>query len=312
MKFIKEILFISILLFSLASSNANEKKDISENEMRVVGFLPTYRAGAIDLINYTALTDLIFFSITPNSNGTFKFPKANIKQLIKLQKHTSANNVNLHICIGGWGRSEGFKNISQNIKAKAVFIKGLISFMKKYKLQGADIDWEYPSTVEEKSGYHDLLVDLKKAFKQYKFKLSTSVPSTTNTLKKETLAHLDYIYVMAYDMGFPHSSLEKTKNSMNFWKKNVNKDKLIMGVPFYERFKDGKAQVYSYFQNNRWNELEKHNEGKVKYLFNTRKTISKKIEYLLKEKFRGIMIWELGQDSFKEDSLLNLIKEKLN
>ena len=41
---------------------------------QVIGYLPHYRAGVIDALPYERLTDLIFFSVEPRSDGSIGSP----------------------------------------------------------------------------------------------------------------------------------------------------------------------------------------------------------------------------------------------
>lgn len=53
---------------------------------------------------------------------------------------------------------------------RATFIQSLMSFMKNYGFDGADLDWEYPAAddrggrPEDKENYVSLVKDMKAAF----------------------------------------------------------------------------------------------------------------------------------------------------
>ena len=113
---------------------------------------------------------------------------------------------------------------------------------------------------------------------------------------------------MTYDKGTPHSSFDEMVKDMKHWEEIVPKNKLVAGLPFYGRNKSGKAlsfrNISSRFKPNPDSDLA----GGFHY--NSPKTILKKVEYIYSQKYAGVMIWELGQDS-EDYTLLKSIQNAI-
>ena len=122
---------------------------------------------------------------------------------------------------------------------------------------------------------------------------------------------------MVYDYTGPwnpspgqHSSYNHAKQGINFWKNTVgiNPSKLTLGVPFYgydfQNSTTVKSFTYGSMVDSDVSNSEKDNVGNKYY--NGRPTIANKVK-LASQNLSGIMIWELGQDSFSEYSLLETI-----
>ena len=71
---------------------------------KVIGYLPHYRAGAIDALPYELLTDVVYFSLAPGANGSIDSSKAKPEILKKLTTLTKPKGVKVHVCVGGWGK----------------------------------------------------------------------------------------------------------------------------------------------------------------------------------------------------------------
>ncbi|EFY89526.1 hypothetical protein J3459_014085 [Metarhizium acridum] len=108
----------------------------------LVGYYPTWKHGNIstmDLSNYTHIN--IAFAI-PNEQGALKFEGDAFmdKVVPKLQGGGSK----VLVSVGGWSGSANFSTIVKDTALSGTLTKNIIDMMKKYKLDGIDIDWEFP------------------------------------------------------------------------------------------------------------------------------------------------------------------------
>jgi len=55
--------------------------------------------------------------------------------------------------------------------------------MKEHRFDGLDVDWEYPRNETDKQGFTNLMNELKMAFEQDGFLLSTAIPTGYYTLQ---------------------------------------------------------------------------------------------------------------------------------
>jgi GH18 family chitinase len=293
------LLFLFLSLALLAKGESDQ----------VIGYLPHYRSSAIVTLPYPLLTDLIFFSVEPRTDGSIDSSDAKPATLRKLKTLAKPEGVKVHLCVGGWGKSKGFSKMAADPVTRLSFVGNLTAFLKKHELDGADVDWEHPRSKAEIENYQKLLVELKKAFAPHGFKLSIAVAGWGTYLKPETIPFVDRILVMAYDQGTPHASFSGAESDMEHWvKRGVPKSKLILGLPFFGRNAKKKSMTYDEIVRRFKPSPDSDQAGG--YHFNGPATIRKKTDYARKEGFGGVMIWELGQDAKGKNSLLHAIGKK--
>ena len=327
----KKIVLI-ILIFSISSiSCTKDQEEIFDNpkntSAKVIGYLPWYRFSQNDQIEYCKLTHLNIAFANPETDGTIMLPDNSSG--ITLQNITSTaksknNEIKIYISLAGGGISsaalERWKNFLANPQDRSVLVNKIISFVIDNNLDGVDVDLEWEAVTQ---GYSDFVIELKSALTSKGKGMTAALPGTTkfDNITEEALQTFDFINIMAYDFTGPwnpskpgqHSSYQNAESSVNFWKNSIgiSGDKLTLGVPFYGYDFSNSANVTSFTfgemvsTNNSYSEID--NVG-MKY-YNGRPTIKSKVK-LASEQVSGIMIWELGQDSFSEYSLLKTIHKE--
>ena len=79
------------------------------------------------------------------------------------------------LSVGGWG-ADGFSQAARTQEGREKFAASALEIVKKYGLDGVDIDWEYPGTSlagiasdkSDKENYTLLLAELRKTLDAYK------------------------------------------------------------------------------------------------------------------------------------------------
>ncbi|HEX5236250.1 MAG TPA: glycoside hydrolase family 18 protein [Silvibacterium sp.] len=171
--------------------------------------------------------------------------------------------------VGGWLWSRNFSDAVLTKQSRQIFIDSVIAFIERYKLDGLDIDWEYPGQVgagnhfrpEDKQNYTAVLKELRQRFdregKKLHRRLYLSIATGTNA---DFLAHtemgkaqkyVDTVNLMAYDFYEPGSEPTTGANAPLFTNprdpKHESADqavlayeaagvpaaKIVLGVPFY-------------------------------------------------------------------------------
>jgi len=81
------------------------------------------------------------------------------------------------IAIGGWDDSlDGkYSILVSDSKNIAAFVQSVMGFLWQYKFDGLDLDWEYPTTPEDKIGFANLITALREAFQPMGYLLSAAV-----------------------------------------------------------------------------------------------------------------------------------------
>lgn len=194
----------------------------------------------------------------------------NQKNLNHVDKIRAFNpNVSILISIGGWGAG-GFSEAASNHINRRLFAKSAIEFMHTHKLDGIDLDWEYPchsvagidSSPDDKENFTLLLEEFRKQLdieerkynKHFLLTIAAGADKyyTDATEMNKVHHYLDYVQLMTYDLrgGFQiltghHTNLYNstgdifrisTDSSVKlFIKSGVPIEKLVIGSAFYSR-----------------------------------------------------------------------------
>ena len=195
--------------------------------------------------------------------------RGNFNQLIKLRNANPA--LKTLISIGGWTWSANFSAAAASDASRQAFASSCVDFMKQYKFDGIDIDWEYPvsgglqsGAPEDKQNFTLLLKELrvqmnaKEATDNRDYFLTIAAPagpSVISNLEVKAVGDtLDWINLMTYDYhggwdpmtghnapmvqgardpGPKGFAIKDTVNS--YLTAGVPASKLVLGVPFYGR-----------------------------------------------------------------------------
>ena len=320
----KRLLYLCIVILVSCSKDDSFEEEIMtvDKSARVVGYLPSYRFDSNEKIDYCKLTHLNLAFANPGSNGKLII---NDFSGVVVRARNENSNIKIYISIGGGYLTDEQASIwSNSIDIKdnrPIIINEIVSFVVDNSLDGVDVDleWQYVT-----SGYSNFVIELKSALSAKGKGMTAALPGTTkfDNITQEALQTFDFINIMAYDFTGPwnptasgqHSSYNNAVESINFWKNTgVSQSKLTLGVPFYGYDFSNSSNVTSFTfgqmisTNNSYSEID--NVG-MKY-YNGRPTIKSKVK-LASEQVSGIMIWELGQDSFSDYSLLKTIHKEYN
>ncbi|MCF2486685.1 glycoside hydrolase family 18 protein [Dyadobacter sp. CY347] len=173
------------------------------------------------------------------------------------------------ISLGGWTWSENFSDAVLTEASRKIFAASSVDIIRKYDLDGVDIDWEYPGMPgedgnvyrpEDKQNFTLMFEAIRKELDVFekesgkKKLLTTAVPGFTPFLKVvemgKAAAFLDYVNLMTYDLfqgdtvvhhaALYPSDIYKASHSVDntvkaFSADGVPMNKLVVGLPFYGR-----------------------------------------------------------------------------
>jgi chitinase len=200
--------------------------------------------------------------LTNEKTDTINFQKLNALKKINPQ-------LQILISIGGWSWSENFSDAVLTDASRKKFAASAVDIIRKYKLDGVDIDWEYPGMPgeegniyrpEDKQNFTLMFQALRKELdlleKQAGKKklLTTAVAGFARFLEHTEMdkasQYLDYVNLMTYDLfsgdtAVHHAGLyasplyTSTKYADHavkaFMAAGVPASKLVLGIPFYGR-----------------------------------------------------------------------------
>jgi GH18 family chitinase len=271
----------------------------------VIGYLPEYRP--LNPAWGSCLTDLIYFSIQPLPDGSLDTGALSSETLQMLRDMRTTYGTRIHISVGGWERSDNFAPMATRPKSRKNFVKNLFSFCLENDLDGVDFDWEFPANEGEMQAYTALLTEVKEAFGPRSLTVSVALaPSDSIDLKP--YAAVDRIHIMSYDRGRRHSTLEQARQDVeSFLSAGALQEKLVLGVPFYGRTMTPPHKAYTYAEIVALYHPSPTLDEIENIYFNGSETIGQKTCFARRMELGGVMIWELGQDTIDNTSLLRAI-----
>ncbi len=279
----------------------------------VIGYLPEWRYGSFNFDTAAAtVTHLLFFSLEPGPNGELlgmdRFPNtATLLDARAAQKKHGKGKQRLVICFGGNGRSTHFAAMSRNADSRSNFVKNVADLLERKKLDGVDINWEYPGFAFG-AGYADNFEDEWKHFAQLMRDLRAGLVDKVLTLayypdgKQEGLLvklaihdHVDLMHAMSYDAPGPqHSPLSLAQRVIdNAVAAGLPIAKVAIGVPFYGRKGNDWVTYEDIVQLHK--PLAPQTDSVDGIGFNGKETIRRKT-LLARQHGAHVMVWELGQD----------------
>ena len=318
------IIYMFFLLFLIGctkdDSNPNTEPIPFTKTSKVIGYLPSYRFASSPQIEYCKLTHLNLSFANPDADGNLIMP--DISSVISDAR--SANpDIIISISLAGGALSQeqanNWSNLLDNAANRPPFIEKIINYVNTNNLDGVDVDLEWDHVT---IGYSDFVTELKTALVSHHKLLTAALPNNTrfSNISDAALDAFDFINIMSYDATGPwnpnntgqHSSIQFSNDGIDFWKNTVKipKDRLTLGVPFYGyNFDQNPVGSFTYGQMVVSDPALADMDVLGKSYYNGRPTIEAKVNLAL-NKVSGIMIWELGQDSFDQYSLLSTIHKK--
>lgn len=267
-KYYRRIARMSVILltflFMAAAARAQANKYI------VAGYVGGFR-GLIDVdqikalnlthINYAFVDCRDSMAVLTN----LKTDSVNFRNLNTLKRENP--NLKIAISVGGWSWSNYFSDAVLTPTSRQLFAKSCVDIIRRYDLDGVDIDWEYPSQKgednvfrpEDKHNYTLMFEAIRRQLDELssqtgkKYVLTAAVGGGQSFIDHTEMEQvgkiLDYIYVMTYDYSGSngtvghHTNLFATrrdplgssadKSIRNYLAAGVPAGKLVLGAAFY-------------------------------------------------------------------------------
>ena len=236
--------------------------------------------------------------------------------------------------------------ILNDYKLRESLINRIVLLTTNYNLDGINIDFENMKE-SDKNMFSQFLIELAPRLKEYGKVLSVDVtapdgsPNWSLCYDRNKIGQVaDYIIFMGYDQYGISSPKEGTTAGADWVEVNVNKfigtqeevdkDKLILGMPFYTRLwkeKDGEIESTVVWMKNidsklpagvekKWNEdlkqyyVEYEQNGYTyKMWIEDEKSIKAKFDIMNKYNLAGAAYW---QKDFESANIWNIVKEEIN
>ncbi len=236
--------------------------------------------------------------------------------------------------------------ILNDYKLRESLINRIILLTTNYNLDGINIDFENMKQ-DDKDMFSQFLIELAPRLKEYGKVLSVDVtapdgsPNWSLCYDRNKIGQVaDYIIFMAYDQYGISSPKEGTTAGADWVEVNINKfigtqeevdkDKLILGMPFYTRLwkeKDGEIESSVVWMKNvdsklpaniekTWNEdlkqyyVEYNQNGTTyKMWIEDERSIKAKFDLMNKYELAGAAYW---QKDFESSNIWDIVEEEIN
>ena len=289
----------------------NVQEANAESSKRIVGYFPYWESGDVSSIDYSKVSDIIYFHIWPESDGSLNTSAVNINDLNTIRDNAHASGVKVLIAVGGWGVSDGFPNMASDSASRSNFVSNVANYLQENQLDGVDIDWETTINQEKIDNQDVLLAELAATLHPMGKLVTVAANGEVVELKASAANSVDWVNVMAYDMNWgtaEHSTFSDSVNALQIYESvGIPKEKLSLGIPFYGRDDNTNAIKYEEIISScNISPSDNYCNG---YFFNGIDLVKQKTQYVIDNGFDGVMIWNLGQDSYDNTSLLAAINE---
>jgi chitinase len=290
---------------------------------KIIGYIPG-RSVDTAAIPFNRLTHINFAFAIPAKNGGGLDALRNADNLTALVKRAHENNVKVFISIGGWSIGDGggddsrFHRLAENSEERNYFVTNTMELVRRFDLDGVDVDWEYPD-IENRSAEDNVLLmkQLGDSLHAIGKEITAAVVHYGNQgegTKKEIFEIVDWLNLMAYDddkgQPIPHSPYSLAEKSINYWVKQrgLPAHKAVLGLPFYGKPRRDNLSHYKDILAAGGDPMKDEFDS---VYYNGIATIKQKTELAKREGLAGVMIWEISQDTNDNRSLLKAINESV-
>jgi chitinase len=246
------------------------------------------------------------------------------------------------LSIGGWEGSNGYSEMAMQPETRARFAADCKRVVDAYHLDGIDIDWEYPTILSKRNSASPydienltlLMRAVRASIGTNKILSMTSLATAKCAVFPEIIEYIDYVNVMAYDMGVPpyhHASLYRSEISgattvdesiQAHFAVGVPNHKMMLGISFYgegaERIPRyvllaDVVKLEGYYV--KWDPIGKtpflaNNDGALIFSYENPASIVAKAKYALDYNLLGVTVWEYAGD-FQQKYLVQTVDKIL-
>ena len=271
------------------------------------------------------LDEIIIFAIpaNPNTGDLLKHSSSTPEETVYIKGKTEPgltttmiktitdgakdNNVKVTLGINGMGRKEKYFNDLVRNNKHEIFADSILSFCKKWKIDGVDIDYEHIVTTEDADFLTAIVTALVDKLHPEGYHVSGAFGINRQPVLdwlQNNHQLLDQINVMGY-LNTPEwcdTNLNQLHTELG-----IPKHKIYGGIGFYAKDKKNKVSfVYRDLVNittvnNTEDIFTLPNPTNPKQTLNllyhnSEQSLTKKVNFIRDNEFGGIMIWELSDD----------------
>jgi len=298
---IKKALTVLLLLSSI---------QLYAGGFEIVGYLPDYRIATTDTTVGRYLDYLIYFNLNVDSTGALNKQYISNQGIQKAISIKERYNIPVQISLAGWWTTTGihYAGVITNDSLRGVLIKNLYEFCLEHDFDGVDYDWEHPQNEAELEAYADLFEETKAVFDLDM--LVTAAVSRSVIFPERAYKALDRVQIMSYGQAPQLTYENAVRDAEIYMALNIPREKLFLGTPFYGRDLDKKAWSFRSIVDQYDPSPELNYINGITY--QGPEGTDRRIFFAKENNFGGMMIWEVGQDTPGEKSILKSMRKTIN
>ncbi|MDR0572906.1 MAG: glycoside hydrolase [Tannerella sp.] len=325
----KNLILLSLTLLFLSCSN--QKKNHQPD--KVVLAYVTGGDHPLPDPSYMTHINFAFGHVNKTFDGISIPRKERLREIVALRE--TSPSLKVLLSIGGW-TSGGFSEMAATKATRKAFAKDCKRVVDEFRLDGIDMDWEYPSSSsagitsspDDIDNFTLLMKEIRAEIGKDKMLTLATIADAKYVDFKAIDPYIDLVNIMAYDVARPphhHSGLYRSERSGRITsaeaveahlREGVPADKLVLGLPFYGHGIDSLPDFVNYRDiinlteyTRQWDEEAKipymtNEEGKLILCYEDNASIAIKCDYIIDKGLRGAMYWEY----YCDDDNLTLTK----
>lgn len=197
-----------------------------------------------------------------------------IERMVALKQRNPRMKVLLSL--GGWGGCANCSETFSREKARATFAASVLALLQRYKVDGIDLDWEYPAvqgppdhawSLRDREHFTELVRELRRVLGPA-YEISFAAGGTDECLRafdySAVMPMVDRIHIMSYDLVHGYSTrtghhtplrsspgqILSAEHAVHFLDSlGVPRRRIVIGAAFYARvFKDVPPENNGLFQ----------------------------------------------------------------
>ncbi len=302
-----------------------------KRDFRVVAYIRAEDAmnSNFDKSHISQATDIILFETAIFNEYGMIFRDERFDDVLNNVRSAMNQKQKLYVNLlgpDGTSENEETRKQEQAVFHNMAFENGLLEgnieeLLSTYQFDGVCFDYEFPLTDEDWQIYNTFLVSLAGVLGE-EYDIGVAFSYWDSKYSEEAMEAVDLFALMSYDNfdeedNNKHSTLADAKKDVErVLEKGFEKEKLVLGVPFYARPTTGERYWYSY--KDYYDKIDEEGlyndpETGLTFSFNTYDVIYQKTKYAIEQNLAGVMIWHYGCDLPATDnhSLFNAITKSI-
>ncbi len=264
------VFFALILAFSSPILSAG-----TPAQYRVAGYYPMWERTILPAseVRYTSLTHIIHAFAWPNPDGSISYDDNTVDTALINSTHRAGRKILLSFGGAGTTQTENYATVTADSNLRKSFINNMISHLSAAHYDGADLDWEGPSTLAQKANEAVFVEELRAAFRKvdttWLITMAIGASDWSGQWRDFTTLseYVDWFNAMEYDFHGSWSSVSGHNAPLTIGTdpgsdpdaysivqsiqylagtRRIPKDKLVLGLPFYGKLFGTSALYTSY------------------------------------------------------------------